>query len=87
MVDSLSFCSGLTGHRGNHNTFVQVGVETSNTSMEAVKPDPGSSSESRSREVGAGVRYENAESYGFVCPLHIPLVIRPVCCTYVVVVR
>jgi len=35
----------------------------------------------------AGVGDENAESCGVVRPLRIPLVIRPVRCTYVVVVR
>ena len=58
----------------------------SNTGAEAVKPDPGSSWEGHSGG-GAGVGDENAESCGIVCPLCIPLVIRPLRRTYVVVVR
>jgi len=37
--------------------------------------------------MGAGVRDENTEVGGVVHPLRIPLVIRPVCRTYVVVVK
>jgi len=43
MVNSLFYCATLTGRRGGHTSFVQAGVETSNTGAEAVKPDPGSS--------------------------------------------
>jgi len=43
MVDSLFFCATLTGRRGGHSPFVQAGVEMSDTSVEAVKSDPGSS--------------------------------------------
>ena len=39
MVDGLFFCATLTGRRGSHAQFVQAGVETSKTSVEAVKPD------------------------------------------------
>jgi len=55
--------------------------------MEPVKPDPGSSWEGHSGAVGAGVGEENAETCCFVLPLRIALVIHPLCCTYVVVVR
>jgi len=48
MPDGLFFCATLTDHRGGHTTFVQAGVETSDTSEEAVKPDPGSSWEGHS---------------------------------------
>ena len=37
------------------------------------------------RGTGAGVGDENAESCGVVGPPRIPLVIRPLCCTFVVV--
>ena len=37
--------------------------------------------------MGASVGDENAESCGAVCPLRIPLVIRPLRRTYVVVVK
>jgi len=37
----LFFCATLTGHRGGHTPFVQAGVETPDTSAEAVEPDPG----------------------------------------------
>jgi len=43
MVDNLFFCATLTGRRGGHTPFVQVGAETSDTGAEAVKPDPSSS--------------------------------------------
>jgi len=56
MVDGLFFCTTLTGRRGGHTPFVQAGVEASDTSAEAVKPDPGSSWEGHSGRVGAGVR-------------------------------
>ena len=45
----LFFCATLTGRRGGHNPFVQVGAETSDTGAETVKPDPGSSWEGHSR--------------------------------------
>jgi len=53
MVDGLFLCATLTGRRGGHTPFVQAGAETSDT--DAVKPDPGSSWESHSEEVGASV--------------------------------
>jgi len=40
MVDGLFFCARLRGHRESHNPFVQVGVETSDTGVEVVKPNP-----------------------------------------------
>ena len=83
MVDGLFFT--LTGRRESHTPFVQAGAETPNTGVEAVEPDTGSSWEGHSG-VGAGVGDENAESCGVVQPLRIPLVIRPLCSTYVVVV-
>jgi len=84
MVDDLFFCVTLTGLRGGHTSFVEVGVKTSDTGAEAVEPDPGSSWEGHS--VGAGVGFENAESCRVVRPMRIPLVIRPLRRTYVVVV-
>ena len=78
MVDGLFFRATLTGCRGGHTSFVQAGAETSDTGVEAVKPDPGSSWEGHSGWVGTGVGDENAESCGVHRPLLIPLVIRPV---------
>jgi len=86
MVDGLFFCATLTGRRGAHTPFVQARVETSDTGTEAVKPDPGSSWEGHSGGVGAGVGDEYAGSCVVVRPLCIPLVIRPLRRTYVVVV-
>jgi len=83
MVDGLFFCATLTGRRGGHTPFVQAGAETSNTGVEAVKPGPGSSWEGHSGSIGD----ENAESCRVVRPLSIPLMIRPLRRTYVVVVR
>ena len=74
IVDGLFFCATLTVRRGGHTTFVQAGAES-------YTPDPGS------RGVGAGVGDENAESCGLVRPLRIPLVIRLVRRTCVVVAR
>ena len=51
MVDGLVFWATLTGSRGGHTPFVQVGVETSDTGAEAVEPDPGSSWEGHSGRV------------------------------------
>jgi len=48
MVDGLVFCATLTDRRGGHTPFVQAGAETSDTGVEAVKPDPGSSWEGHS---------------------------------------
>ena len=84
MVDGLFFCATLTDHRGGNTPFVQAGAETSNTGAEAVNPDPGSTLEGHS-EGGASVGDENAEAYAIVRQLHIPLVIRPLCRTHVVV--
>jgi len=86
IVDSLFFCATLTGRRGGHNPFVRAGAETSDTGEEAVKSDPDTSGDGLSG-VGAGVGNENAESCVVVPPLHMPLVIRPLRRTYVVVVR
>jgi len=35
----LFFCATLTDRRRGHTSFVQAGAETSNTGVEAVKPD------------------------------------------------
>jgi len=85
MVNGLFSCATLTGRRGGHTPFVQAGAETSDTSAEAIEPDPGSSWEGHSGGVGAGVGDEIAESCGVVRPLRIPLAIRPRRRTYVVV--
>ena len=74
-VDGLFFCATLTGRRGDHTSFVQAGVETSDTGAEAVEPDQVSSWEGHSRRVGAGVGDENAESRSVVQTLRIPSVI------------
>jgi len=60
------FCATLAG-LGGHTPFVQAGAETADTGAEAVKPDPGSTSEGHSERVGATVWNENAESCGVVC--------------------
>jgi len=54
MVDDL-FCATLAGSREDHTSFVQAGAETSDTSAEAVEPDPGSSWEGHSGCVCTGV--------------------------------
>jgi len=54
MVDGL-FCATLTGRRGSHTPFVQVGAETSDTGAEALEPDPGSSWDGHSGCVCTGV--------------------------------
>jgi len=54
MVDGL-FWAKITGCRGGHTLFVKAGAETSDTSVEAVEPDPGSSWEDHSRGVCTGV--------------------------------
>ena len=64
MVDGLFFCATLTGRRGGHTPFVQAGAETSNTGVEAVEPNPGSSWQGHSEGVGSGVGDENAEFGG-----------------------
>ena len=55
VVDGLFSCATLTGRRGGHAPFVQVGAERSDTGAEAVKPDPGSSWEGHSEGVFSGV--------------------------------
>ena len=86
-VDGLIFCDTLTGLNGGHTPFVQAGAKTSETSPEAVKPDPGCFWEGHSEGMGDGVGDENAKSYRIVCLLRIPLVVTPLRPTYVVVVR
>jgi len=40
MVDGLFFRATLKGRRGGHTPFVQAEAETSDSSAEAVKPNP-----------------------------------------------
>jgi len=87
MVDGLFFCATLTGRRRGHTPSVQAGAETSDTSAEAFELDPSSSWEGHSERVGTGVKNENTEFCGVVCPFRIPLVIHPMRRTYFVVVR
>ena len=54
-VDGLFFCATLASRRGGHTPFVQAGVETPDTSAEAVKPDLGCSWEGHSEGVSASV--------------------------------
>jgi len=56
MVDGLFFCATLTGRRRGHTTFVQAGAEASDTSVEAVKLDPGLSLAGLFQE--SGCRYQ-----------------------------
>jgi len=85
MVDGLFFCATLTGRRRRYTPFVQAGAGATDTGAEVV--DPCCSWQGHSRWVDAGVSDESTESRGVVQPLHIPPVIRPLRCTYVVVVR
>jgi len=63
MVDSLFFCATIIGHRGGHTSFVQAGVETSDTGAEAVKLNPCCSQKSQSRRVGASVGNESVRVF------------------------
>ena len=81
----LFFCATLTGHRGGHTSFVPAGAETSDTGAEAAKPDPGSSWEGHFGGMCTGIWNWSAESCGLVRPLRVPLMIRRLRCTYVVV--
>ena len=85
-VDGLFFCATLTGQSGGLTPFVQAGVETPATSMEAVKPDPGSFGEGHWGG-WCWCRGWKCEPCGVVRLLRIPLVICPVRRTYVAVVR
>jgi len=87
MVDGLFFCAKLTSRRGGLIQYVQARAETSGTGTEAVKSDPGCSWEGHSGRVGAGGGDEGAESPKVVQPPRLPLVVRPLRRTYVVVVR
>ena len=84
-LDDSFFYAMLTGRRRDHTPLGQAGLEASDTGTEAVKPDPGCSWECHSMKVGAGD--ESSEYREVVQPPRLPLVIRPVCRTYVVVVR
>ena len=86
MVDGL-FCATLTGRRGGPSPFVPAGAKTPDTGAEGVKSDPGSSWEGHSGCVCTGIWNWSAESCGVVRPLRVPLMIRPLRRTYVVVVR
>jgi len=60
MVDGLFFCATLTGRRGDHTPFVQVGAETFDIDAEAVKPDSGTSWEGHSGGVPvSGMKMRN----------------------------
>ena len=84
MVDSLFFCATLTGRREGHTPFVQAGAETSDTSAEVVNADPGSSWEGHSGEVCWCLELKCGVLW-VVRPLCVPLMIRPLRRTYVVV--
>jgi len=43
MLDGMFFCTTLTSRRGGNTSFVQAGAQTSDTGVEVVKSDPGSS--------------------------------------------
>jgi len=64
MVNGLFFCATLTGFRGGQTLFVQAGAETSDTSAEEVKLNPGTSWEGHSGGVDTSVGYENAQFCG-----------------------
>ena len=86
IVNGLFICATLTGRRGGHTPFVQTGAETSNTGAEAVKTDTGSSWEGHSGE--GWVPVSGMKMFcGVVQSLRIPLVIRPLRRTHVVVVK
>jgi len=82
MVDGLFLCTTLTGRRGGHTPFVQAGVETSDTGVEAVKSNPYCSWKDHSPRIGASVPDENTESRGVVQPRRIrdPPNVAHVCC-------
>ena len=65
--------------------FLQEGAENAGTGAEVVKPDQNSSLKDYSWVVGGCVGDDIAKSCRVVHPLSVPLVIRPVRCTYVVV--
>jgi len=86
MVDGLFFYATLTGRRGGHTPFVQAGAETFDIGAEAIEPDPGSSWEGHSGE--GWVPVSGMKMFcGVVQSLRIPLVIRPLRRTHVVVVK
>ena len=85
MVDGLFFCTTLTGCREGHTPFLQTRAEMSDTGAEAVEPDSSFSWEGHSERVGAGVGDESTGPRKVVQPLRLPLVVRPVRRTYVVV--
>ena len=76
----------LLRHRGGHTPFVKAGAETSDTGVEAVKPDPGSSWEGHCKGVCTSI-WKSAESCGVVRLLRVPLKIHPLRHMYVVIVR
>jgi len=80
-VDGLFFCATLTGRRGGRTPFVQAGAETSDTGAES---DSRCSWEAHAGRVGAGVG-ESAKSHTVDQPLRMPLAIRPVLRTYIIV--
>ena len=86
MVDGLFFCTTLTGCRWGHIPFVQIGAKTSDTSAEAIEPDPCCSWKGHTRRVGVSVRNKSTESCRVVQSYRIPSVISPehhmyiVCC-------
>jgi len=57
MIDGWFFCATLAGRRGGHTSFVQAGVEASDTGAEVVKPDPRSSWEGHFRFFSRIVRH------------------------------
>ena len=51
----VCYSAPLTGRRGGRTPFVQAGADTSDTGVEAVEPNPGSSWEGHSGGMGTGV--------------------------------
>ena len=84
MVHGWTFFATLISRRSGHTPFVQTGEETSDTSVEAVEPDPRCFWQGYCR---GWVGCESMGSRSAFQLLRIPSVIHPGYRTYVVVVR
>jgi len=88
MLGRLFFCATFTGRRGCHIPHLYKQERKRPTPVQRrSKSDPCCFWQDHSRRVDADVGDESTESRGVVQLLRIPLVIRPLRRTYVVVVR
>jgi len=87
MVNGLFFCDTLTGHRGSHTQLYSEELKRTTPVRRRLSRTRALLGRAIAGRKGTGVWNKNAESCRVGRPLCIPLVIRSLPRTYVVVVR